>query len=81
MCILIHILNIYINISKIFRNKFLKLCLFVWGCAGSSLLCGLFTNGESRGQGFSSQGLLVEHGLPGTQASVVAARGLSSYGS
>ena len=82
MCILIHILSIYINISKIFRNKFLKWCLFVWGCAGSSLLCGLFANGESRGQGFSSQGLLiVEHGLQGTQASVVAARGLSSYGS
>ena len=57
--------------SSLFFNSFM--CIFVFGCAGSSLLCGLlFSCGEQaswRG-GFSSC----------TRASVVEARGLSNCG-
>ena len=55
MCILIHILNIYINISKIFRNKFLKLFGAVLGlrcCVGFSLM-GKAGARASRRRGFS----------------------------
>lgn len=40
MCILIQVLTVYINISKIFRNNFLSLFICL-GLCGSLLLCGL----------------------------------------
>ena len=45
--------------------------LFIFGCAGSSLLCGLFS-------GCGKQGLLSSYGA---QTSVIAGSGLSSRGS
>ena len=61
--------------------------LFISGCAGSSLLCIGFLCGEwgllflaVRGLLIAVASLLGEHGLQGTQASVVAALGFSGYG-
>ena len=60
--------------------------VFVFDYAGSLLLCGLFSScGDWAYSIAVVHGLLiavsslVEHGLSGVQASVVGARGLSSY--
>ena len=63
--------------------------LFIFGCAGSSLLCGLSLALGSGGPSPAAKvGLLtamaslaLEHGLQGTQASVVAGQGLGSLSS
>ena len=68
-------------------NSFFKI---IFGCAGSLLLCtGFFPVAESRGYSLvAARGpftavtsLTAEHGLSGMEASVAAARGLSSCGS
>ena len=58
--------------------------LFIFGCIGSSLLCGLFSGCGKRGYtllAMCGASLIAEHGLWGTGASLVMARGLSSCGS
>ena len=70
--------------------SFFKIILFIYlfsGCAGSSLRCGLFSSCSEWGLLFLAvRGLLitvaflvVEHGLQGTQASVVVVCGLNSW--
>ena len=63
--------------------------LFIFGCAGSLLLCGVFSN-CSEGGLLSSCGAQASHCSSfsccraqalGVQASIVTAHGLSSYGS
>ena len=63
---------------------FNKKNLFIFGCAGSSLLLRLFSSCGEQGllSGCSAQASLVaEHRLYVLQASVVAARGLGGCGS
>ena len=64
--------------------------LFIcFGCAGSSLLCGLFSRCDKRGLLFiAARGLLTavvllvaEYGLLGVRVAVVGAHGLSNCGS
>ena len=63
--------------------------LFLFDCAGSSLLCGLFSSSGDRGPLFvevpgcptAVASLVTEHRLQGTRASVVVARGFQSTGS
>ena len=73
-------------------HLFFLILLFIYGCAGSSLpLWGFSLVEASRGYLLSSlvvlalligvASLIVEHGLLGVRASVVAARSLSSCGS
>ena len=66
-----------------------KLNLFIFGCAESSLLHGLFSSCGKR-ELLSSCGVqaslcvasfAVQHGLEGTESAVAAAPGLSSFGS
>ena len=67
------------------RTFFLKIILFIFACAGSWLLHGLFSSCGKQGLLFvAMHGLLivgglffvVEHRFQGTWASVVVARGL-----
>ena len=65
---------------------FLSIYLFIFGCAGSLLLCRLSSHciewGQSpvevRGLLIEVASLIVEHSLQGTKASVVVAHGLNS---
>ena len=64
-----------------FVIKIIILCIYLCGCARSSLLCGLFSSCGEQGPLFSCSSqapLVAEQGLQGTQASVGAAHGLSS---
>ena len=59
------------------RGKiFLKYNLFIFGCAGSLLLCELFSSCGEWGFLIVVPSLVVEHGLSGPGASAVAAPGL-----
>ena len=76
-------LNRLLLLKKIFRHVY----LFIFGCAGSSLLHGLFSSCSKQVLLSVVHGLLiavtslVEHQLWGGWPSVVAAHGLSSCGS
>ena len=70
--------------------KFFFIVLFIYfGCAGSSLLCGLFCLCDEQGLPFTAvhrllmgvASLVAEHTLKGAPASVVAAQGLNSCSS
>ena len=62
-----------------------KFYLLIYGCAGSSLLCGLFSSCGKRGllsscnaqASYGVASLVVEHGLWGVWASVAETQGLS----
>ena len=68
-----------------FSLKFLFIYVFIFGCAGPSLLLGLFSSCRDPGLLSSCHikfltvvaSSAVEHRLSGTQASVMATRGLS----
>ena len=70
-------------------DNILKFNLFISGCAGSSLLYGLFCIGDEHGLLFIAvhrlltrvASLVAEHRLTGAPASVVVARGLNSCSS
>ena len=70
-------------------DKFYHFIYFIVGCAGSSLLHGLFPGcgergcslGVVRGLLTAVAPLVAEHRLEGAQVSVAAARGLGSCGS
>ena len=63
--------------------------LLIWGCAGSSFLCRLFSSRSERGYFLALEGelltvaasLVAEHSLSGPRASAVAVCGLSIFGS
>ena len=67
-----------------FPLYFKKFIFLIFGCAGSSLLCGLFSSGGEQGL-LSSCSAQASHcggfSYCRAWASVVAARGLSSCGS
>ena len=72
------------------KNNLINLLIyiFIFGCAGSSLLCQLFSNCGQWGHSVAKNRLLIavaslvaELGLSGLRASVVVAHGLSSCSS
>ena len=72
------------------KNNLINLLIyiFIFGCAGSSLLCQLFSNCGQWGHSVAKNRLLIavaslvaELGLAGLRASVVVAHGLSSCSS
>ena len=52
---------------------FILIILLKFDCAGSSLLCGLFSSCSERGLLFAGASLTADHGLQGAQASRAAA--------
>ena len=61
----------------------INLLIFIFGCIGSSLLCGFFSSCSKQGLLCCSMqaSLVAEHGLYGPQGSLVAECGLGSCGS
>ena len=91
MCVLYLQYTKYISsLSIVVFTSFMPFlcCVFIYICAGSSLLCGLFSSCGEWGLLFVSvQKLLIgldspaaEHGLQGRQASAAEVRGLNSCG-
>ena len=74
--------------SVVFLGISMHICFFFFGCAGSSLLCGLVSScGEQRLLSgvckllIAITSLVAEHGLCGAPVSVAGACGLSNCGS
>ena len=74
--VLFHLLWIVVQISLKFFVFFFMAVLFIFGCPGSSLLCGLFSSCGERGPVSS---LLVSRSHFSLQSSGSRAHGLSSF--
>ena len=90
MAIFLFFMSEEYSIPCMYYNFFIHSSIYLFfGCAGSLLLCGLFSSCDEWGLLFNCSvlasycvpSLIAEHGLQGTWTSVVAAHGLNSWGS